>query len=111
MVCEAMRLNECLQRDFSFSDLANQGGADVDLIVERPASKTVFIEIKSTEHVRSVHLRHFRDLSDGQKNLEAICLSQETRARKDGEVLILPWREGFKYTERRINFRFLRLRP
>lgn len=96
IICEAIRLNEYFQKDFTFSYLATQGGAEIDLIVERPGEKTAFVEIKSTDHVRDDHVRHLRELAKVHGDAEALCFSREPRARQNGEVLIVPWKEGFE---------------
>ncbi|NDC38802.1 MAG: hypothetical protein EBZ48_12245, partial [Proteobacteria bacterium] len=67
-----------------------------DLVVERPGAKTLFVEIKSSERVGSEHLMHLRDLSAGRDDVEPICISREPRARKEGEILVLPWRDGLE---------------
>jgi predicted AAA+ superfamily ATPase len=97
VICEVLRLNDYLQKDFSLSYLTTQGGAEIDLIIERPGARTLFVEIKSTERVTHEHVRHLRDLSAGQDNVEPICVSRELRRRKEGEILILPWQEAFEH--------------
>ena len=94
---EVLRLNDYLQKDFSLSYLITQGGAEIDLIIERPGARTLFVEIKSTDHVTHEHVWHLRDLSAGRADVEPICLSREVRRRKEGEVLVLPWQEAFEY--------------
>jgi len=95
IICEAIRLNEYLRRDFTFSYLVTQGGAEIDLIVERPGDTTLFVEIKSAERIASEHLRHLRDLAAGREGVEALCVCREPRARKEGDITLLPWREAF----------------
>jgi len=97
IISEAIRLNDYLQRDFTFSYLTTQGGAEIDLIVERPGATTLFVEIKSTEQVTRDHLRHLRELSAGREDVEAICVSRESRRRKEDDILVIPWQEAFEY--------------
>lgn len=97
VICEVLRLNDYLQRDFTLSYLTTQGGAEIDLIIERPGARTLFVEIKSTERVTREHLRHLRDLSAGRDDVEPICVSRESRRRREGEILVLPWQEAFGY--------------
>jgi predicted AAA+ superfamily ATPase len=96
IIAEAFRLNDYGEKDFSFSYLTTQGGAEIDLIVERPGEKTLFVEIKSSERVTSEQLRHLRDLSTGNDEIEPICICREPRARRDGTILILPWQDAFR---------------
>jgi predicted AAA+ superfamily ATPase len=97
VICEVLRLNDYLQKDFTLSYLTTQGGAEIDLIIERPGARTLFVEIKSTERVTREHLRHLRDLSAGRDDVEPICVSRESRRRREGEILVLPWQEAFGY--------------
>ena len=97
IICEVLRLNEYRQRDYTLSYLTTQGGAEIDLIIERPGDKTLFVEIKSTEHVQSEQLRHLKDLSAGREDVEPICISREPRARREGGILVLPWRDAFEW--------------
>jgi predicted AAA+ superfamily ATPase len=97
IICEAIRLNDYLDKDFSFSYLRTQGGAEIDLVIERPGEKTVFVEIKSTTNVTKEHLCHLRDLASERDDVELLCLSQEPRPRKDENIMIMPWQEGFKW--------------
>ena len=89
-------MNDYGEKDFSFSYLTTQGGAEIDLVVERPGDKTLFVEIKSSERVTSEQLRHLRDLSTGHDEIEPICICREPRARCDGTILILPWQDAFR---------------
>jgi predicted AAA+ superfamily ATPase len=75
IICEAIRLNDYLDKDFSFSYLRTQGGAEIDLVIERPGEKTVFVEIKSTTNVTKEHLRHLRDLASERDDVELLCLT------------------------------------
>ena len=97
IICEFHRLNDYLLKDYSFSYLTTQGGTEIDLIVERPGERTVFIEIKSSERVTDAHLKHLRDLTADRDDIEALCLCREQRARKEGKILILPWQDGFEH--------------
>ena len=96
IVCEAHRLNHYLDRDFTFSYLATQGGLEIDLVVERPGAKTALVEIKSGNHVHEQKLRHLKTLVDEFDNYEGFCLSGERHARKVDNVFVLPWDEGLK---------------
>lgn len=96
IICEVHRLNEYLRRNFSLSYLTTQGGAEVDLVIERPGAKTLFVEIKSTDHVQEHHLRHLRDLTYGRGDIESLCVSQDRYSRRVGEILVVPWQEGFE---------------
>ena len=96
IICEMFRLNDYADKDYSFSYLTTQGGREIDLIVERPGQKTAFVEIKSSNRIIDKHLRHLRAIADEEEDAEAYCFCREKRARKDGNILIVPWKEGFE---------------
>ncbi len=96
IICEFFRLNDYKGKDYTFSYLATQGGLEIDLIVERPGEKTAFIEIKSSNKITDKHIKHLKAISTDYKDSEAYCFCQEKRARKRGNILIVPWQEGFK---------------
>lgn len=93
VILEIMRLNSYCEKDFRLSYLRTKDDAEVDLIVERPGAKTVFVEIKSATETdeRSVRgLKNFRDVKDA----EFYLLSQDPQAKIIDGVSIFPWREG-----------------
>ena len=96
IICEFFRLNAYRGKDYSFSYLATQGGLEIDLIVERPGMKTALVEIKSSDRVTDEHLKHLKAISADEGDIEAYCFCRERRSRKTGDVLIVPWQEGFQ---------------
>jgi uncharacterized protein len=96
IICELKRLNSYLQKDFTLYYLSTQGGLEIDLIIERPNQKSVLIEIKSSNEVKNQHLKHLAAIADESDEFEALCFSQEKRARKVGKITVLPWQEGFR---------------
>lgn len=68
----------------------------MDLIIERPGKSTLYIEIKSTDEVKIETLTFFKKISKDEKNVEALCLSNDPYAKKFDHVLALPWQEGIK---------------
>jgi len=96
IICEFFRLNEYRGKDYTFSYLATQGGLEIDLVVERPGMKTAFVEIKSSDRITDTHVKHLRAISADYADGEAYCFCRERRPRKSGDILIVPWQEGFK---------------
>jgi uncharacterized protein len=96
VICEAVRLNSYFRRKYKFSYLATKGGLEIDLVVERPAHRTVLVEIKSSTEVFPRHLAHLEAVAAEHPEFEAYCLCRECSARKVGEIHILPWQEGLK---------------
>ncbi len=66
------------------------------MIVERPGRKTAFVEIKSSVRVTDGHVKHLKAISADYGDGEAYCFCQERRPRKIGNILIVPWKEGFE---------------
>ena len=91
-ITEVFRLNNYYQTDYTFSYFATND-IEIDLVVERPGKPMLFIEIKSSEHVKDIELRAIRQLSKEHKNSQAICVCREPRKRLFDNVLVCPWTE------------------
>jgi predicted AAA+ superfamily ATPase len=85
------------QLEYRFSYLKTKDDAEIDLIVERPGLPTLFIEIKSTEDVKSQQLTSLPMLAKDFGNCEAICLSRDPYPKQLGSIKVLPWRDGIKH--------------
>ena len=94
IILEIVRLSSYFYPENRFSYLRTRNDVEVDLIVERPGEKLLFIEIKSTDNVRDGQLKSFSKIVDDFKDCEAICLSNDLRVRRKGNITIFPWREG-----------------
>ena len=97
IINECVRLGRYLQPEFRFSYIRTPSNVEVDLVVERPGQSTLLIEIKSTTNVTKPMLSSLLRLSKDIKHSEAICLSNDTFARKLDHATIYPWREGLKF--------------
>jgi predicted AAA+ superfamily ATPase len=95
IIIEILRLSSYAQSDFKFFYLRTKDGAEVDLVVERPQEKKLFIEIKSTVDVREDHLRNLKQLAKDH-DAEAVCFSRDKRAWKSDNATVYPWAEGMK---------------
>lgn len=82
--------------EYRFSFLKTKDDAEVDLVVERPGKKLLFIEIKSTTLVNEAQLHGFIRLSQDFGECEAVCFSRDAYAKQLGVVTILPWQAGLK---------------
>lgn len=96
IILEVIRLSSYYYQEFQFSYLRTKDDAEVDLIVERPGERTLFIEIKSSDNVSPEKLTVFSRLAKDFGECEAICLSRDIRAKKIENITVLPWREGLK---------------
>lgn len=97
IILEALRLNDYYEKNYRLSYLRTKDDAEIDLIIERPGLKTVFIEIKSSHHVdeRDVFtLKSFK--KDMGSTIEAFCFSNDSLSQKVENIWMLPWEKGFK---------------
>jgi predicted AAA+ superfamily ATPase len=96
IILECVRLASYYYPEYRFSYLKTKEGVEIDLIVERPGKKILCIEIKSSDAVREDKLASFMNLVRDIKNSEAICISQEMRAKKIGDIMVLPWMDALR---------------
>lgn len=104
LILECVRLNEYYRLDFRFSYIRTPSDVEVDLVIERPGKKTLFIEIKSTKQVTIEMLSSFIQLCKATKNIKAICLSNDPYAKIIDEVTIFPWKLGLEQIFTNPNF-------
>ncbi|MDP1575027.1 MAG: AAA family ATPase [Coxiellaceae bacterium] len=95
-------INQCMQlarychRNYRFSYLSTKDDAEIDLVVERPGEKILFIEIKSTDNVEERHLTTLKTLSNDFGECESICLSRDPYPKQFGKITVYPWELGIK---------------
>lgn len=94
IILECIRLANYYYPEYRFSYLKTKDDVEIDLIVERPGKKILCIEIKSTDTVREDKISSFMNLVKDIENSEAICISREIRAKKIGNIMVLPWRDA-----------------
>ena len=97
IILECMKLAAYFQPEYRFSYLRTKDDAEVDLIIERPGKSLLFIEIKSTKQVKENDLSAFIGISKDFGDCEAICLSNDSLAKKYHHVTVMPWRQGIEY--------------
>jgi predicted AAA+ superfamily ATPase len=76
--------------------LKTKDDVEIDLIVERPGKKILCIEIKSSDTIREDKLPAFMNVVKDIENSEAICISREPRAKKIGDIMVLPWMDALR---------------
>jgi predicted AAA+ superfamily ATPase len=96
IILEIHRLNQYYESDFSLFYLRTKEDVEVDLIVERPGKKTVFLEIKSTTSIKADDIRSFSRFVTDIKNSEALCVSNDLRPQQFEKVKCVHWMEGIK---------------
>ena len=83
-------------KQFKLSYLRSGDSAEVDLIIERSAQPTLFIEIKSATTINSSMLNNLKSLSSESKNSIPICLYRGTEKLEVNGISVLPWQEFFE---------------
>lgn len=94
IILECVRLANYYFPEYRFSYIKTKDDVEVDLVVDRPGEKLLCIEIKSSDNVREDKLSSFANLVKDMPNSEAICISQEPRAKKIGDITVLPWQSA-----------------
>ena len=95
-------INQCIQlasyrhRNYRFSYLSTKDDAEIDLVVERPNQKVLFIEIKSTDNVDERHLSTLKSLSKDFGDCESVCFSRDAYAKQFSDITVYPWAMGIK---------------
>lgn len=96
ILCECHRLNSYHRLDYKFSYLKTKGGAEVDLIIERPGRGELVIEIKSADSVveedATVLSRFAGDFPHGELRL----WSRDERPKQFGRIRAVHWQEGIR---------------
>lgn len=94
VILEFHRLNEYLGRDYRLSYLRTKDGAEIDLVLSKPGSRTILVEIKSAERIDEVEVNKLHRLQKDISGSSAFYLSRDESAQKIGDVRCLPWYKG-----------------
>lgn len=94
VIVECIKLASYFKYEFRFSYLMTAAGVEIDLVVERPGQKILFVEIKSSTNVQEHDLRSMRQIALDFEDGEAVCFSLDTRKKKIGDIMVFPWNEG-----------------
>jgi predicted AAA+ superfamily ATPase len=95
-------INQCIgiasyrHRNYRFSYLETKDDAEIDLVVERPGQKILFIEIKSSSLVERRHLSTLKSLATDFGDCEAVCFSRDPYLKLIDDIKVYPWAEGIK---------------
>lgn len=96
LILEFYRLNEYLQKDYGLSYFQSYHGSEIDLILQKPKSPLVMVEIKSTEKVNEVEVKKMERLSKELNPEKLYYLSRDSHPQQIGSVRCLPWQQGLK---------------
>jgi uncharacterized protein len=97
IVNEFFKLNHYYEKDYSFYYLMTRDGVEIDLVVERPGSPLLLVEIKSASSIHERHLTPLFTLGGEFLHADRICISRVTTPQKhEGNVMVLPWKTALK---------------
>ena len=88
--------NKNLNFDYKFYFLKTKDGVEIDLIIDRPGTGLLLIEIKSSNQVDKSDLRHLIEFKKLFSHSEACCLSNDPFARTIEDVKVVHWQQGLR---------------
>ncbi|MEA1912125.1 MAG: DUF4143 domain-containing protein, partial [Spirochaetota bacterium] len=89
-------LNHYHESDYKLYYLKTKEGAEIDLIIEKPDSSLICIEIKSTDNSTLVNTTNLRNLAEDLQCREQFCFSQDPVSRKEESVVYIHWQGGIE---------------
>lgn len=95
-ILECFRLNDYYLKDFRFSYLRTKDDFEIDLIIDRPGLKRLFIEIKSTIHLDQIEVNKYKRIKKDLGDVELWFVTREKLKRTLDGFKILPWKEALK---------------
>ncbi|MCC6220251.1 MAG: ATP-binding protein [Deltaproteobacteria bacterium] len=96
VILEIFRLNEYLRKKFQLSYFQSKDGLEIDLVLERPGSYRIFVEIKSSDSIDASDISNLRQLSKEFIDTKCYCLSQVPLTSEIDNVKIMPWQNGIR---------------
>ncbi len=96
VILECVKLRDAYHSEYRFSYLKTKDDREIDLVVERPGQRILFIEIKSSTHVTQESLSAFIHLTRDFGDCEAVCFSDDPLEKMIDHVRVLPWKTGLK---------------
>jgi predicted AAA+ superfamily ATPase len=86
--------NSYLQNDYRITYLESLGGAEIDLVIERPGRQLALVEIKSTDEIREDHLSGLKRFLSDFPDAEFFCLSRDPREKRFDRIRAIPWQRA-----------------
>lgn len=97
VIAQIFFLNNYHESDYKLYYLKTKDGAEIDLIIEKPDSSLICIEIKSTDNSSLVNTTNLRKLAEDLQCREQFCFSQDPVSRKEGSVIYIHWQDGIEH--------------
>lgn len=92
-VQQCIALNSYWGRDYELSYLNTKDGLEVDLILDKPGRKTIFLEIKSTLEPTHLELRGFKKLAEDFPDGIYYVVSRCQQRMKVGHINFVHWQD------------------
>lgn len=96
VINEFFKLSSALQKRWEFSYLQTTDDREIDLIIERPRSKPILVEIKSFKKFSMDNVAPLFALKKDIPHQAAYVLSNDPQSMEIDKVRCLPWIEGLK---------------
>ena len=96
VITQIAHLSRYRYPDWRFSYLQTGAGVEVDLVIERPGTATVLIEIKSSTRVDDRDVRNLARFTGDFADPLALCVSRDPTRQKINGVLCVHWREALE---------------
>ncbi|NUM89090.1 MAG: ATP-binding protein, partial [Bdellovibrionales bacterium] len=90
-ILECVRHSSYLRREEKHFYIRTKDDVEIDLLIERPGRELLAVEVRSAERVDENELRAAAALAKDLGAKRFLVASREKRARKVGEMEILPW--------------------
>ena len=97
IILECFKLNHYFRKNYNFSYLKTKDGSEVDIIIQRSRKKDLLVEIKSTDTIRSDHIRKIKKISlSWPTRCETQVWSMDTLSQNIEGVRCFPWKQALK---------------
>jgi len=96
LILEILRRSSYAANDWTFSYLRTKDGAEIDLVIDRPARPTALVEMKSGRHVVERDVAALTRFVADMPGCEAYCFSRDPIPKRFGPVHALPWDRGLR---------------
>jgi predicted AAA+ superfamily ATPase len=96
IVNQVLQSNAYSESEFRVSYYRDENDIEIDLVIERPGQKILFLEIKSAHEVFDTDCKSLNVVSKDFPEAELQVWSNSKVTKKLGKVLCLNWAEGLK---------------
>ena len=96
IILECQKLISYSRKEFRLSYFMTKEELEIDLVVERPNDKTLFIEIKSKDYVMESDIKELKVIQKDFVDGEYVCFSNDQHKKVIDGIKIYPWQEGIK---------------